>query len=360
MEDYKNFNAQKSGIRQGLSAVISKVSPRFLRRGLLYLFGLPAERDRPVEIKFMLEDQSGSLICDWHLSQLSLTTLPLAPPKVSLDGTVFDVIQPSMRLDDLVLAPNTRRDSGRILQESRDWERLKSSGLSPASCVLFCGPAGSGKSATAEAIASEMGVKLVRFSFENLSQILAEGSNDTIWRVVDFLSTGRSVVFVEGVIPVQGALDEVDLNVFREAVARMLHIFDSVKGRSLVILSSTSEAILHATHWQRFDEVLRFTVPGDQEIRLALTKWLSPLAYTEDQLDRLLDIADDLSFSSVGRLCLDVKRSCVLRSDNSVRDSDVDEARDRQNSRTRSFNFSSIKMIGSTDRIAPLYATLDR
>jgi len=327
---------------------------------LLRTFGFPVDPDEPVEVKFMLEDQSGSLICDWLFTHMPLVALPLTPQTGGLDGIVFDMIQPTARLEHLVLDSTTRRDAVRIMQESRDWEYLKSGGLSPASCVLFCGPTGSGKSTTAEAIASELGVKLVRFSFQKLSQVLAEGNRDTIKRVVDCLTVGKSVVFVEEVVPAHEAQEPGEMKDFRTSVARMLHLLESVQGRSLVIVSSTSEAILHATHWQRFDEVIRFIPPGKQEIRNAMAKWLSPMSYQESQLDRLLEVADELSFSSVERLCLDVKRSCVLRSDSSVRDSDIDEAQDRQQSRTRSFTFSSIKLVGSADRIAPHYATMDR
>jgi AAA+ superfamily predicted ATPase len=348
------------GIKQGVKDLILEIDPSPFRDNLLYLLRLEKRPDAILDTRVMVEDEAGSLNLDWRQSQLPLSSLTLTPPDISLNGTAFDIILPSLKLDDIVLDGPTRRDAVRIMLESRDSDQLRSAGLAPASCVLFCGPSGSGKSTSAEAIAYDLGLKLVRFSFSNITSILAEGNAETINRIIEYIGIGRWVIFVDGVEPQPDTEDDPSLVDFRKRLETLFPLFDNMFGRSLIIFSSTSEEVLHTSVWQRFDEVIRFHPPGKAEIRQTLVKWLNPLEYTEEQLEKLLEMADDLSFSTVERLCLDVKRSCVLRGDSIIQDADLAGAADRQRSRTRSFNFSSVRLVGQAERPTPLYATIDR
>lgn len=348
------------GIKQGVKDLILELDPSPFRENLLYFLRLEERPKSFLETRIVVEDEAGSVDLAWRQSQLPLSSLMLTPPDISLNGTAFDIILPSLKLADIVLDAPTRRDAVRIMQESKDWNHLRSAGLAPASCVLFCGPSGSGKSTSAEAIAYDLGLKLVRFSFSNISTILAEGNTEVINRIIEYIGIGRWVIFVDGVLPQDDIDDDPMLSDFRARVEAIFRLFDNMFGRSLIIFSSTSEEVLHTSVWQRFDEVIRFHPPGKAEIRQALVKWLSPLEFSPDQLESLLEIADDLSFTTVERLCLDVKRSCVLRGDSVVQDADLVGAADRQRSRTRSFNFASVKLVAQAERTTSLYATIDR
>jgi AAA+ superfamily predicted ATPase len=350
----------ESGIKKSVKELILELDPSPLRDNILYFLHLEQRPRQFLETRFIIEDEAGSLDIAWRQSQLPLSSLMLTPPDISLNGTAFDIILPSLKLDDIVLDNPTRRDTVRIMQESKDADSLRSAGLTPASCILFCGPSGSGKSTSAEAIAYDLGLKLVRFSFSNISAILAEGNTEIIKRMIEYIGIGRWVIFVDGVGPQADADDDPSMSDFRFQVEALFPLFDNMLGRSLIIFSSTSEEVLHTSVWQRFDEVVRFHPPGKAEIRQVLVKWLNPLEYAEDQLEKLLAMADDLSFSTVERLCLDVKRSCVLRGDSVIQDADLVAAADRQRSRTRSFNFASVKLVGHAERTTALYATIDR
>lgn len=78
-------------------------------------------------------------------------------PKGRDETPLLNVRQPERSLQDLVLTDSTRSVLVDVLEEQRVRAALRAHGIGPRSAVLFVGPSGTGKSATAEAMAGELG-----------------------------------------------------------------------------------------------------------------------------------------------------------------------------------------------------------
>ena len=80
---------------------------------------------------------------------------------------LLEIKRPDRYLREMVLHPETEEILLRVMREFRQWDVLEANGLRPSHKLLFCGPPGCGKTATAEAIATELslppGVRPFRF-----------------------------------------------------------------------------------------------------------------------------------------------------------------------------------------------------
>ncbi len=75
---------------------------------------------------------------------------------------------PDVRLSDMTLAPATREQLERVLHEQRQRDLLESHGFAPLHRLLLTGPAGTGKSMTASALATELSLPLVTIRIDAL------------------------------------------------------------------------------------------------------------------------------------------------------------------------------------------------
>lgn len=110
---------------------------------------------------------------------------------------LVQVYQPARSLEDVVLSDANRKVVDRIIVESHQLETLRSYGLRPAQKILFYGHPGCGKSITAEAIASELGLPLVLVRIDSvISSYLGETAAN-LRKVFDFIQKQPYVVLFD-------------------------------------------------------------------------------------------------------------------------------------------------------------------
>ena len=258
------------------------------------------------------------------------------PPPKDAEGRspLFEVRYPERYLEDLVLDETVQRTIHLLLREFYAWETLQANGLIPARRILFCGPPGCGKTATAEALAAELGLPLLYVRFDAVVSSLLGETAANIRKVFDYARRGQWVMLFDEFDAIGRSRDDAtEHGEIKRVVNSFLQIMDGFDGRSLIIAATNFERALDPAVWRRFDDIVRFGKPSEKQLAYLVRKRLTPARFRDQDVNLLVEKLSGTSFADAERVCLDARKLGVLRGDRKLREDDLTEALTRHSYR---------------------------
>ena len=245
-------------------------------------------------------------------TQLS-TLRPL--PKGRDETPLLNIRQPQRSLHDLVLASASRELVLGILDEQRTRPALHAHGIEPRRSILFTGPSGTGKSATAEAIAGELGWPLAHVQLATVvSSYLGETAKN-LEQIFSFLNGGSWVLlFDEFDMLARDRNERGDHGELKRVVSALLQLIETTTTDSLIIATTNHANLLDSALWRRFDEVVAFDLPSAKERAAVLAMKLSGTAKDID-IDEAVAGLDGYSHAEIEAVALDSIRMMVRQMD---------------------------------------------
>lgn len=196
-----------------------------------------------------------------------LRSLPRARGELDLVG----LRDPELSFEDLLLPEATRRLFAEVHLEHRREDFLIAHGVAPRRTFLFTGPPGCGKSATAEALAEELGR---RFAVVNLATVVSSFLGDTAKNLSAIFETASAepwvVLFDEFDAIGKERADRTDHGELKRVVTAFLQQLDGFAGPSVLVAATNHPTLLDLAVWRRFDEVLEFAPPSVHDARALL------------------------------------------------------------------------------------------
>lgn len=264
---------------------------------------------------------------------------------------LLEVRQPQRYMDDLVVDPPVRAAVDRLVREFREWDVLEANGLTPIRRVIFCGPSGCGKTAMAEALSAELAVPMLYVRFDAVVSSLLGETAANLRKVFDYARRGQWVLFFDEFDAIGRSRDDTtEHGEIKRVLNSFLQIVDNFDGRSLIVAASNFEQVLDPAVWRRFDEMVRFERPDESHLKLLARKRLTPVTFSDVQIDRLARELSGSSYADAERACLEIRKACVLRNGRQVNDSDVDDALARHAYRKSVLRKASATDAPSVDR----------
>lgn len=242
-----------------------------------------------------------------------------APKTVSIfqpQGELADLLVAEAtddRLSQLILQPDLRARLERVLRENRGQEKLKSKGLEPRRKLLLMGPPGSGKTYTASALAGELALPLFTVRLDGL---LSKYLGETALRlraIFDALSATRGVYLFDefDAIGVERGTGG-DVGEIRRVLTAFLQLVERDDSESLIVAATNHGDALDRALFRRFDDVLRYGLPGPDLIVKAMQAHLLTVDCRRVDWQVALKEADGLSFADLARACNDAAKLAVL------------------------------------------------
>jgi len=145
-------------------------------------------------------------------------------------------------------------------------EILGSYGIKPKQKVLFYGVPGTGKTLTAKVLSSILGFPLVYVRFDAIvSSYLGETATN-LKKIFDFIEKGQWVVLLDefDVVGKQRD-DQYEHGEIKRVVNNFMQMLDSYNGESLIIAATNHEQLLDPGLWRRFDDIIHFQLPNQNE-----------------------------------------------------------------------------------------------
>lgn len=299
----------------------------------------------------LLADDLVAILEDPTARRRPLQVSSLTPlPKARDEHPLLNIVQSSLSFHDLVLYPSISEVLESVVDEFRLRSQLRAHGVQPRSTLLFVGPPGCGKSASALAIAGELGLPVARIQLAVVvSSYLGETAKN-LEQIFRFLETGSWVLlFDEFDLLGRERADRSDHGELRRVVAAMLQIIDEHHADSLFIATSNHPALLDTAVWRRFDDVVEFDLP-DETIRASLIRLkLRGVRYQID-VTATAKAMDGYSPAEIESACLNAMRLMVRHNEQTITDEHMAYGMRRGEARRRSLGRPSTAAIKFADR----------
>jgi len=219
-------------------------------------------------------------------------------------GELLEPVHTDVRVSDLVLEPTLKDRVSRILNEQQNLSRLKENDLSPRQRLLFTGPPGCGKTLTAAALASELGLGLFVVRLDSLlSRYLGE-SLSKLRLIFDTAESTRAVYLFDEFDSIGFTRDAAgDVGEMRRVLNSFLVFVEKMQGNSLIIAATNYGEKLDRALFRRFDDLVEFGLPEKDQVRVLMKKLLRNIAKERLSWGRIEKAADCLSYAEITRAC---------------------------------------------------------
>lgn len=262
-----------------------------------------------------------------HLRTL-LTKEPVIPTDTRNNIPLATIIQRDTLRHEMVLPEELEYKIERIEREYVARERLEHFGLKPRHKVLLYGPPGCGKSMTAERIAWKIGLPFLKVRFEAvISSYLGESASN-LKKLFDAIKTYPCVLLLDEFDFIAKTRNHSnDVGEMQRIVNILLNLLEDYDAPGILIATTNLENILDKALFRRFDDIIEFQKPGQNEIIGILKSTLSSLNTDKSvKLDKIAKEMDGFSAALVVKVANDAAKLAVIKGEQVIRESHFKQA----------------------------------
>lgn len=220
---------------------------------------------------------------------------------------------PKYDLSELIMPDEMSEKIQRILNEYRNRNKLHSYGLMNRRKILIEGCPGTGKTFTASVIASELSLPLYTVQMDKLVTKFMGETSVKLRQIFDSINSLTGVYFFDefDAIGADRSLDN-EVGEMRRILNSFLQFIDQDTSDSIIIAATNNQKLLDLALFRRFDDVLHYTLPTENEIRRLLESRLISYDNHFKITKMLTNAADGLSHAEIVKVCDDAIKTSIL------------------------------------------------
>lgn len=239
--------------------------------------------------------------------------IPINRPRGEL-ASLLRVSYPKARLGDLVVTEHVEQRLQRIVKEQRHLNKLLEHGLSPRRKILLVGSPGTGKTLTASALAGELGIPLFVVRLDALLTKFMGETAAKLRQIFDSLGATRGVYFFDEFDAIGGQrIAANDVGEVRRILNSFLVMIEEDGSNSLILAATNHPEILDHALFRRFDDVIEYDLPNEEQIAAILRVRLGRFAPERLDIRSLAGSASGLSHADVTRAVEEAVKNAVMQ-----------------------------------------------
>jgi len=174
--------------------------------------------------------------------------------------------KPTVSLKNLVLTKEASNELGLLTKEWRHRARLQSLGIQRRSRLLFYGPPGCGKSATATALGESLGLPTYLVRFDSIIGSYLGQTAAHLRQLFEYAETNPCILLFDEIDALgKKRGNPLDVGELDRIVISLMQELEHSHPRGFVIATSNLPTHLDQALWRRFDLVLNFPQPKSRE-----------------------------------------------------------------------------------------------
>lgn len=246
------------------------------------------------------------------VDEVSKKSIPIAQPRGEL-STLLSVSYPKIRLADMVLSESIAERLTRTIKEQRQVSKIRSYGLAPRKKLLLVGPPGTGKTMSAGVLAGELGLPLFVVRLDSLITKYMGETAAKLRLIFDAISTTRGVYLFDEFDSIgsnRGMLN--DVGEIRRVLNSFLQLIEQDESNSILLAATNHPDILDHALFRRFDDVIEFGLPDENQLALALKAKLAGFKNAGIDWHEIANLAMGLSYADITRACEDAIKDAII------------------------------------------------
>lgn len=214
----------------------------------------------------------------------------------------------------MILPDELERRLYRIEREFAARERLAKYNLFPRKKILLYGPPGCGKTLSAERLAWNIGLPLLKIRFDSLISSYFGESASNLRTVFDYCKREPVVLLLDECdFIAKSRITNHDVGEVPRIVNMLLMLLDEYDAHGLVIATTNLEVVLDEALFRRFDDIIELTLPTEYEIRELLETTLSAINTNSDiEWRKLAKRLEGHSYAGIVAIAENSAKNCVL------------------------------------------------
>lgn len=235
----------------------------------------------------------------------------LKPLNSELQGLVLEV-ESDKKLSDLIVPSEIKDRINRVIREFTHRNKLLSHNLENRRKILFSGPPGTGKTMSASIIANELHLPIYVILMDKVVTKYMGETSAKLRQIFDLIMDRPAVYLFDefDAIGSQRGKDN-DVGEMRRVLNSFLQFLERDNSESLIIAATNNLGMLDQALFRRFDDVIHYNLPSDEE-KIQLLKSRLGKNVTSKDIKALLPMLESLSHAEINQACLDAIKESVL------------------------------------------------
>lgn len=236
----------------------------------------------------------------------------LTPINPDLAEMVLEIDKP-YRLNDLVCQGNVKDKIKRVIREYLHKDTLAKYHLGNRRKLLLSGPSGTGKTMTASILANELQLPLYVVLLEKVVTKFMGESSLKLSKIFDLISQNQGIYLFDefDAIGAQRGMEN-EVGEMRRILNSFLQFMERDDSDSLIVAATNSMAILDKALFRRFDDVVEYVLPTDEEKLKIISGQLDGFIKKSFNFDVILPLMDKMSHAEITIICRDVLKESLL------------------------------------------------
>ena len=268
--------------------------------------------------------------------------LPISIASSVKDSTgLLATSYPKLRLNDLVVSSTVKDKLKRLVKEQKHFAILKNHGLLPRKKLLLAGKPGTGKTFTASILAGELNYPLFEVRLDAVITKYLGESSAKLRQIFDAIRDVRGVYFFDEFDALGShRSSNNDVGEARRILNSFLQMIEQDESNSVIVCATNHiEALDHAL-FRRFDDVIRYELPSDDEIIALFKSRLNIYVAKNFSWKKLALIANGLSNAEITLAANDAIKEMLIYEHESITFSMINQAIEDRKSISLQFSVS--------------------
>lgn len=238
--------------------------------------------------------------------------------KDELDGSL-QLKFTSVRKNEIVLSPTVQEHLEKVITEHQNALKLSEFGLTPRRKLLFHGLPGTGKTISAAMLATELNMPFYAILLDGLMSKYMGETAAKLRSIFNFISNNKAVYLFDEFDSIGSSRGHGnDIGEIKRVLNSFLVFFEEEQSDSIVIAATNHVEALDNALFRRFDDVIEFDLPGENEIKRLIHNKFALFKFKVKDWSTVFNASRGLSYAEIVKACDDAAKEAILNNNKTV------------------------------------------